>query len=87
MGKRSSDINQLGVMLVDKASVLRFLTLIASILAYFSVNVPKSTLELLASVIAGIVALYVAYKNNYLFEKGGKQKEILDKMGLYDEHR
>lgn len=68
---------------MDKASVVRILTLIASLVAYFGVNTPEGTIELVAGVISGLIGLYVAYKNNYLFTRGKKQKEVLDANSLY----
>lgn len=72
---------------MDKPSVIRALGLIASLLAYFGINVPESTIELVAFVIVGIMGLYTAYKNNYLFERGLKQKETLEKEGLYEKNK
>jgi len=72
---------------MDKMSVVRVLMLIASLLAYFNINVPESTIELVASLIVSIIGLYVAYKNNYLFERGRKQKQALDIVGLYEKNK
>lgn len=73
--------------MMDKPSVIRFLVYIASILGYFQINVPESTIEYIASIIVGIVGLYVAYKNNYLFDRGIKQKETLQKHNLYESNK
>lgn len=73
--------------MTDKQSVLRFLGLIAALLAYFNINTPESTIEGLASVVVGLVSLYVAYKNNYLFERGKKQKEVLKRSKLYEKNK
>lgn len=72
---------------MDKASVIRVLTLIAALLAYFGINVPESTIELVTYVIVGVTGLYAAYKNNYLFSRGKKQKELLEKEGLYERNK
>jgi len=72
---------------MDKASVLRILVLIASLLGYFGVNVPETTLELAAGIVASVVGLYVAYKNNYLFSRGKQQKEVLEATRLYEKNK
>ena len=72
---------------MDKTSVLRLLVLIASLLAYVNINIPETTIEMIASVFVGVVGLYTAYKNNYLFTKGQKQKEVLEREGLYEKHK
>jgi SPP1 family holin len=70
-------------MKVDLPSITRIVALLASMAAYFGYNVPKTTVEWVSMVIFGTVSLYSAYKNNYLFTRGHKQKEVLEKHGLY----
>lgn len=70
---------------MDKGSVIRLLVLISSLLAYFRIDVPETTIELIASFVVSAVGLYTAYKNNYLFSRGLKQKEVLKSEGLYKE--
>lgn len=70
---------------LDRASIVRVLLFIASALAYLGVNIPESTVEFVSYVVFGAIGLYGLYKNNYLFERGKKQKQLLDKFGLYDE--
>lgn len=72
---------------MDKASFVRMVGLVASFLAYFSINIPESTVELIASLLFGAFGLYAAYKNNYLFTRGQEQKEVLRQKGLYERNK
>jgi SPP1 family holin len=67
---------------MDKASLLRVVALIASLLAYFGVNVPQEWHEWIAGAIMLGLAIWGAWKNNYLGKKGKKQQEILDRHNL-----
>jgi uncharacterized membrane-anchored protein len=66
MDQRISKLEK-GLIFMDKGSVIRFLALIASLLAYFRIDVPETTIELIASLVVSAVGIYAAYKNNYLF--------------------
>lgn len=70
-------------MRADLPSITRMVALVASMAAYFGYNIPETTVESVSMVIFGGVSLYSAYKNNYLFTRGRKQKEVLDMHGLY----
>lgn len=74
-------------MLLDKMSIVRFISLIVALLAYFGVHIPETTVELIATLIATVVTIYVAYKNNYLFGRGQEQKQALKRVGLYEENK
>lgn len=76
-----------GGIWMDRASIVRVITLIASIIAYFGINLPESTIEAVSYVIFGIIVLYTAYKNNYLFTRGKKQKEVLEATSLYEKNK
>lgn len=67
---------------MDRASVLRVLLSLASLLKLFGVEIPEEALNALADVIAGAIILWAVWKNNYLSKKGLKQKEVLEKNGL-----
>lgn len=67
---------------LDKASLLRVLMLLGLLLANFGINVPEETFDWVAQIIVALIALYTAHKNNYLFKKGLKQKEVLEQEGL-----
>lgn len=68
--------------MMDKASVVRIIALIASILLYFNVNVPSEIQEYIAGAVMLFITLYTAWKNNYLSKKGKAQKEALKRKGL-----
>ncbi|MDQ0245795.1 uncharacterized protein YqgC (DUF456 family) [Bacillus fengqiuensis] len=70
-------------MRVDLPSITRMVALVASMFAYFGYNIPKTTIEWISMVIFGMISLYSAYKNNYLFTRGQKQKEVLEIHSLY----
>lgn len=67
---------------LDKASLLRILLLCGMLLANFGINIPEETLDWIAQIVVALIALYTAYKNNYLFTKGLKQKDVLEQEGL-----
>lgn len=72
---------------MDKASVVRFtLLVIAVINAVLNMlgyrTIPDDMANDIVAVVSGVFAIYAAWKNNYLSEKGCKQKEVLDKHGL-----
>lgn len=69
-------------MMFDAPSVTRFISLIVALLAYFGVNVPENLAEAVTSLVVAVLALYAAFKNNYLTQRGQKQKEVLQKQGL-----
>jgi len=68
-------------------SIVRILLFVASGLAYFNINVPESTVELISYIVFGLIGLYTAYKNNYLFKRGMAQKEVLEAVELYEENK
>lgn len=70
-------------MRVDLPSITRIVALVASMSAYFGYNIPETTVEWVSMVIFGVISLYSAYKNNYLFTRGQKQKEVLEIHSLY----
>lgn len=72
---------------MDKESVFRMIALIASFIAYFGINVPESVVEAVSYVVFGAIILYTAYKNNYLFKRGKKQKEVLEATNLYESNK
>jgi SPP1 family holin len=67
---------------MDKASVLRIVALLASLLAYFGLNIPQEWHEWIAGAIMLGIAIYSAWKNNYLSRKGQQQKAVLKDKGL-----
>ncbi|WP_069187705.1 phage holin [Alkalihalobacillus pseudalcaliphilus] len=67
---------------MDKASIVRFIGLIVALLAYFGLNVPEDVVEGITSLVVAVLAIYAAFKNNYITAKGKKQKEVLEKEGL-----
>lgn len=69
-------------MMFDAPSVARFIGLIVALLAYFGVNVPEDLTEAVTSLAVAILAVYTAWKNNYISRKGHQQKEALQKQGL-----
>ncbi|WYU49952.1 phage holin [Bacillus sp. FSL K6-0047] len=69
-------------MMFDAPSVARFIGLIVSLLAYFGVNVPENLSEAITAFVVAVFAVYAAFKNNYLTEKGQKQKQALEREGL-----
>ncbi|BAD65350.1 holin protein of PBSX prophage [Shouchella clausii KSM-K16] len=69
-------------MMFDAPSITRFIGLIVALLAYFGVNVPEDLTEAVTSLAVAILAVYTAWKNNYISQKGHKQKEVLQEKGL-----
>lgn len=69
-------------MMFDAPSVARFIGLIVALLAYFGVNVPEDLTEAVTSLAVAILAVYTAWKNNYISKKGHQQKEVLQAKGL-----
>ncbi|MFB4260528.1 phage holin [Shouchella clausii] len=69
-------------MMFDAPSITRFIGLIVALLAYFGVNVPEDLAEAITSLAVAILAVYTAWKNNYISRKGHQQKEALKKQGL-----
>jgi SPP1 family holin len=71
---------------MDKASIVRMvaaaLAAIKLILQPFGVELPQEVIDSIADVVAAVVVLYTAWKNNYISNKGKKQKEILKKNNL-----
>jgi SPP1 family holin len=67
---------------MDKASLARVVALVFSLLAYFGLNIPNEWQEWTVGTVLLVMSIYSAYRNNYLFKKGKKQKEVLDKHGL-----
>ncbi|SEA54371.1 holin, SPP1 family [Thalassobacillus cyri] len=67
---------------MDKASIARIISLIVSLLTYFGINVPEDVVEAATGIVFGVLVLWAAYKNNYLFKKGHAQKLELEKKGL-----
>jgi SPP1 family holin len=72
---------------MDKASVSRFAFLIIAVvnavlnLVGFQ-TIPDEFVNDLVAVITGAYVLWAGWKNNYLSNKGLKQKEILQAQGL-----
>ncbi|MDO7281750.1 phage holin [Shouchella clausii] len=69
-------------MMLDAPSMTRFIGLIVALLAYFGVNVPEDLTEAITSLAVAILAVYTAWKNNYISKKGHQQKEVLQAKGL-----
>ena len=67
---------------MDKASIIILVALLASVLAYFGINVPADIQEYIVGAIMLILVGYGFWKNNYLASKGKKQKEVLEKHDL-----
>lgn len=72
---------------MDLASIVRVVTLLAGLLVYAGINVPENVIEAISYVVFGIFTLYVAYKNNYLFKRGKKQKKFLESYELYEKNK
>ena len=69
-------------MVVDKASVIRIVALVLTLVAYFGINVPEGIDEYIVGTVMLFVTIYTAWKNNYLAKKGKEQKKILEKHNL-----
>ena len=69
-------------MVVDKASVVRVVALVLTLVAYFGINVPEGIDEYIVGTIMLFITLYSAWKNNYIARKGKAQKDILEKHDL-----
>ncbi|WZY01586.1 phage holin [Bacillus sp. FSL W7-1360] len=69
-------------MMMDAGSITRFVGLIVALLAYFGINMPTDLVEGITSLVVAVLAVYVAFKNNYLTRHGQEQKEVLEKQGL-----
>ncbi|WP_263708074.1 SPP1 phage holin family protein [Shouchella tritolerans] len=69
-------------MMFDAPSMTRFIGLIVALLAYFGVNVPEDMTEAITSLAVAVLAVYTAWKNNYISKKGHQQKEVLQEKGL-----
>ncbi|WP_138090806.1 phage holin [Halalkalibacterium halodurans] len=69
-------------MMFDTGSIARFFGLIAALLAYFGVNVPGDLTEAVTSFVVAALAVYAAWKNNYISKKGHEQKKVLEEAGL-----
>ncbi|MGE8207695.1 phage holin [Heyndrickxia sp. NPDC080065] len=72
---------------MDKASVSRFAFLIVAVInAVLNLigfqTISDEYVNDLVAVVSGAYFIYVAWKNNYLSQKGKKQKEVLKKEGL-----
>lgn len=72
---------------LDKASIARFVFLIAAVVnAVLNLSgfqtISDEFLNDLVAVISGAIFIYVGWKNNYLAKKGRKQKESLERIGL-----
>lgn len=74
-------------MKYDTPSIARLVAFIITGLAYLNINIPEDAEEIIVTIIAGIVGLYVMYKNNYLFDRGIKQRDELKKKDLYDKNK
>lgn len=66
----------------DKASVARVVALVISLVAYFGINVPENMEEYIVGAVMLTLAIYTAWKNNYLARKGREQKKVLEKHDL-----
>ncbi|MCK0473772.1 phage holin [Halalkalibacter sp. APA_J-10(15)] len=67
-------------MMFDSGSVTRFFGLIAALLAYFGIHVPEDVTEAVASLAIAVLAVYAAWKNNYITKKGHEQKMAIEKV-------
>lgn len=70
------------LVIVDKASVVRIVALVLTLVAYFGVNVPEGIEEYIVGAVMLVITIYSAWKNNYLAKKGKAQKEVLEKHNL-----
>lgn len=79
---------------MDKFSIIRMglliLTLANQVLAAIGKSpLPISNEELemtISTIVTIVLALYTGWKNNYLSARGRKQKDALEKKGLYKTH-
>lgn len=67
-------------MIVDKASIARFIGLIVGLLAYFGINVPESFEEGVVSVLFGLYVIYTSYKNNDFTKEAKAGTEYMKKL-------
>ncbi|MDC3414258.1 phage holin [Terrihalobacillus insolitus] len=67
---------------MDKASITRLVALVVSLVGYFGINVPSNVQELLVFIVFTVVSAYGFWKNNYISQKGKKQKEVIEREGL-----
>jgi len=65
-------------MIMDKASVARFISLIVGLLAYFGINIPEDISEHIVAIVVSVWALYTAWKNNNLTKEAREAQAILD---------
>lgn len=69
-------------MIVDKASIARFVAAIVALFALIGYDAPETLADSIVEVITALVVVYGIWKNNYIAHKGKKQKEILEKHDL-----
>lgn len=67
---------------MDKASVVRYVTAVAVLVAAFGFDVNAELQSVIVDLSFGAYLLYTVFKNNYLTKKGQAQKEVLEKTKL-----
>lgn len=67
---------------MDKASIARIIFAVAALVKLFGVEIPEEVINAVVDVVAAVVVLWVAFKNNYLTSKGKLQKDVLQKNNL-----
>ncbi|MFE9078664.1 phage holin [Bacillus mobilis] len=73
---------------LDTASISRYVVLVIAVInsvlnltGYQTIS--NELANNIVAVITGVYALYMAWKNNYLSNKGIQQKEVLEKHNLH----
>ena len=73
-------------MKTDQGSITRMaLAVLAAaklVLSMFGIEISQDLIDSIVDLVAALIVVYAAFKNNYLTRKGKAQAEHLDKAGL-----
>jgi SPP1 family holin len=67
---------------MDKASITRIVFAVAALVKLFGVEIPEGIIDAVVDVVAAVVVLWAAWKNNYVSKHGQAQKDQLKRAGL-----
>lgn len=62
---------------MDKASIVRLLLAVASIIKLFGYDVPEEVINAVADLVAAGILVWATFKNNYITKKGKNQLNVL----------
>lgn len=62
--------------------VIAVLSVLKLVLSSFGIDFHQQLLNMIVNIVAGLIAIYVFIKHNFIGKKGKKQKEHLRRNGL-----